>query len=525
MATSIDDIRAQFSASRKRLRPLSFEKLAQLKRSRLVSSLSVADIHIDISRQWLDDAALDELLRFAEKAGFTTARQALLAGRIVNQSERQPALHMALRATKDYPLFSAHQPEIQEILAQIAAYVERLHRGQQTGATGKSIRHLVHVGIGGSHLGPEMVCRALSPYAAGRIQVHYVANIDARALNSVLAGLPPEQALFVIVSKSFRTREVLVNLHSIRSWLLERGIPADTVHRHFIAVTAHSDRAAAVGIARGHCLIMPPWLGGRYSLWSAAGLSIATYLGMAHFKALLAGAHQVDRHFIEAPPSRNLPLLLALIDLWNGNVLGASSQVVLPYCHALELLVPYLQQLQMESNGKSTAPSGERLQHRTSCVLWGGVGSNSQHAYHQLLHQGTERVAVDFLLVCRSYVAGFNHQKWLANACLGQAQALACGNHPADNPYSRLSGGRPSSFFVLPELTATVLGALLALFEHRVFCQAVLWQTNPFDQFGVEYGKHLTDALYETDDEHLTDATTQRLRRLIAIIGYGNNQA
>lgn len=524
IASDTDDIRMQFSASRQRLMGLSFDALASLKRLHVSPLRSVADISVDISRQWLDDAALSELLNFAEKSGFAAWRQALLAGEPVNQSEKSAALHMALRATDDSSLFSTYQPGVQAVWAQMASWVERLHSGRQLGATGQSIRHLVHIGIGGSHLGPELACRALNQFAAGRTQVHYVANMDASALSDVLRSLPPEQTLFVLASKSFRTREVLVNLHSVRSWLLERGIPEDEFRQHLVAVTAHPERAQEEGIASNHCLSMPEWVGGRYSLWSAVGLSVAVHLGMEPFMSLLRGAHQVDCHFFEAPPEQNVPLLLALIDLWNGNVLGLSSQAVIPYCQRLDLLAPYLQQLQMESNGKSVSRSGEPLMHRTSSVLWGGVGTNSQHAYHQLLHQGTETVAVDFLMLCNADSQTlFDHQQWLVSACLGQAQALACGNAQSlqdgaaesQDLQRLLPGGKPSSVFVLPDLTPSTLGQLLALFEHRVFCQSILWQNNPFDQFGVEHGKHLADAIYHaTDDAAVDDKTTSRLLKL-----------
>lgn len=468
-------------------------------RKKLCKPLSVADLSCDLSRQKLDDTILDQLLNLAQKKDFNRRRQALFSGEPVNETEQQPALYTALRA--DYGQASAKPKvhnQIADGLAKMAKCVQLLISGCWLGASSKPIRNIVHIGIGGSCLGPELACSALAPYGLNRIHHYYVSNMDGADLANALDRVHPEQTLFVVVSKSFTTQEVLLNAHSARHWLLERGIPEKGLDRHFIAVTAQPQRARRSGIRFAEYLPLWDWVPGRFSIWSTVSLTLATHIGIEGFYDFLRGASQMDQHFLNAPMEDNLPLLLALVDFWNNNVLGINSQVLLPYSERLNLLPCYIQQLQMESNGKRVSRMGDTLNYSTSKVVWGGVGTTDQHSYFQFLHQGTEPVAVDFILdLSRAKDSLSVHQDWLVSACLAQSEILAKGSQDiALPPHQVLPGGRPSTITAFSDLTPAVLGQLLALFEHRIFCQAVLWDINPFDQFGVDQGKRAAERVY-----------------------------
>lgn len=519
-----DDIGRQFQASHQRLAAGHLSALSELARKRLGTIFTAADIRVDLSRQLLDDLALSELLQYAGRMEFAERRRALFAGAPVNHTEHRPALHMALRAERKNTAFAPQQLNaVHGALDQVAHCVQLLLQGRWCGASGKPIRDLVHIGMGGSHLGVKLACHALQPYALGSINTHHVADVDGAALADVLARVQPEQTLFVFASKSFTTTEVLVNLGSVRSWLLERGIGSGLA-AHLLAVTAHPERAEAHGIAPDRCLPIWDWVTGRFSLWSAIGLPVAAQLGMPGFLDLLAGARRMDEHFMAAPMADNLPLLLALVDLWNNNVLGMASHAVLPYSQRLALLPAYVQQLHMESNGKRISRAGVPVRHRTAQVLWGGVGVEGQHSYYQYLHQGTERAAIDFILCFNGAESLPEHQHWLVSSCLGQAEAFACGGKPTRvKPidaglaiHRELPGNRPSTMIMLPALTPNTLGQLLALFEHRVFCQSVLWDVNPFDQFGVERGKQVADRIHAAilKRSNTGEQTTDRLLEL-----------
>lgn len=520
-----DDIGQQFQASRQRLATCRLSDLSKLARGRLDTIFAAADIQVDLSRQLLDDQALSELLQYADRMKFAERRRALFVGDLVNQTEQRPALHMALRADRKNKVFALQQLNaVHSTLDRMSHFVGLLLQGRWRGASGKPIRDLVHIGIGGSHLGVKLACRALQPYGLGRITTHHVADVDGAALADVLAQVQPEQTLFVFASKSFTTREVLVNLGSVRSWLLERGIAGSGLAEHLLAVTAHPERAETHGIAPDKCLPVWDWVTGRFSLWSAIGLPVAVQLGMPGFLDLLAGARRMDEHFMAAPMADNLPLLLALVDLWNNNVLGMASHAVLPYSQRLALLPAYLQQLHMESNGKHISRAGLPVRHRTAQVLWGGAGVDGQHSYYQYLHQGTERAAIDFILCLGGGGSLPEHQHWLVSSCLGQAEAFAHGGKqqaakPGDEGlaiHRELQGNRPSTMIMLPVLTPHTLGQLLALFEHRVFCQSVLWDVNPFDQFGVEQGKQVAGRIHAAilKQNNTGEQTTDRLLEL-----------
>ncbi len=454
-----------------------------------------AGLYLDLSKQRLDQATLDTLIALADAQGFSGARQALLRGDHVNNTEDRAALHTALRAP------AAERPAAAQ---GISAVNERLHQtvtqirnGQWLGATGRSISDIVHIGIGGSHLGPELLYEAMQP-AAGRIEprVHFVANLDSHALVSKLAGLNPERTLFIIVSKSFSTLETQINASSARNWFLERMTDADALSRHFLAVSSNPEAAAAFGIPESNRFELWDWVGGRYSLWSAVGLPIMLAAGVDAFEQLLAGAYAMDEHFLKSPSAQNLPLLMALCGIWNYNFLGVTNHAVLPYAERLRLLPSYLQQLMMESNGKSVHKDGSPVAIHTMPIIWGGAGTNGQHAYHQLLHQGTRAYTADFIICAEDEHQLGDHHRWQIANALSQSQAMQNGEETAD-PHRRVAGNHATTTLILPDLQPASLGALLAMYEHTVFCQGVIWDINSFDQWGVELGKRLATPIFK----------------------------
>ena len=473
--------------------------------------LEAGGLLFDFSKQRLSREALAELLRLAEERQWRARVADLFRGAPVNSSEGRAALHTALRAPPE------RQPPA--IGGEVAANLERLKRfaselaeGRRAGCSGKPFARILHIGIGGSELGPRLAVEALQP-AGCRLQVRFVANVDGHALARALDGLDPETTLFIVVPKSFATLETRLNAQSARRWFLERTRRPEALARHFIAVTANPQAAADFGLPQENIFPIWDWVGGRFSLWSAAGLPIALALGGEAFAALLAGAHAMDRHFQDAPAAANAPLLAALIGVWNGNFLGATSQAVLPYDERLRLLPDYLQQLETESNGKRVRRDGAPLEVHSTPILWGGVGSTGQHAFHQWLHQGTHGCAVDFILTGAADHGRPEHHRWLLANGLSQAKALAFGaDHP--DPHRAIPGNRPSTTIVLDRLDAARLGALLAFYEHRAFCQGLIWDLNSFDQWGVELGKQLAETLFEqlggeaAEDQ---DASTRRL--------------
>ncbi len=459
---------------------------------------------LDLSKQRLDTTALNTLLALAEQCQLPAGRTRLLQGEIVNLSENRPALHTALRAP-----YAARPAQVRDLieteLQRLYDLAARLTDARWRGHSGKAITDIVHIGIGGSHLGPAFVLEALAQQDQQRFRCHFLANVDGALLQQIQQGLNPETTLFILVSKSFSTIETKVNAESARSWLLERGVAQTDLHKHFVAVTANAQAALAFGIAEENLFAMWDWVGGRYSLWSAVGLPLLLILGRTHFDALLAGAHQLDTHFASAPLAENLPVLLALIGIWNYNFLGASSQGVLCYDHRLRNLTNYLQQLETESNGKSVGPDGIPVATSTMPVLWGGEEPNGQHSFHQLLHQGTTNTSLDFIFCRQAEHWRSEHQQWLLASALSQSEALLRGRRqeeldptePAALRAQRaVAGNKPSTSLVLDALTPTALGALLALYEHKVYCQSLIWHINPFDQWGVELGKVLGQQIH-----------------------------
>tara|TARA_B100001093_G_scaffold519452_1_gene608539 strand:- start:9954 stop:11519 length:1566 start_codon:yes stop_codon:yes gene_type:complete len=467
-------------------------------------TFDVAGCHFDLSRQRFDLSALDDLLALARDADVESLRDALFAGDKINVSENRPVLHMALR--DGVPNLAANLvAEISTARQKLYQCAESIRSGTWRGHSNKPITDVVHIGIGGSHLGPELITQALSKYATASPKIHFVANIDGSDLARTLGSLNPETTLFIVASKSFSTLETLENARSARNWFLERTCNTAAIAQHFIGITNNIAAAKQFGLIEENLFAIWSWVGGRYSLWSAMGLPAAIAIGSENFDKLLNGAAQVDKHFVQTSDTENLPLICALAGLWNYNLLGCQSLAVLSYDERLGLLPDYLQQLEMESNGKSVSRQGDSLDYTTMPILWGGRGTNGQHAYHQLLHQGTSAYAADIIIVGQDATNLPNHRNWLNANALGQAQAMADGWIPksADDRYRAIAGQHPISIILMDELGPTQLGALLAIYEHKVFCQGALWNINSFDQWGVELGKKLAGPIYRSlNDDH-----------------------
>ncbi|MCE8018204.1 glucose-6-phosphate isomerase [Halomonas sp. MCCC 1A17488] len=478
-----------------------------------------AGLTLDLSKQRWSDTTLALLLDLAREAGVPEGIQALLSGDHVNVSEDRPALHTALRLPPEASLAVDGEdvvPGVHATLDRMATMVARLHARQWRGATGRPIHDVVNLGVGGSDLGPLMVTHALADYRpadAHHVEVHFASTMDGSQLADYLTRFNPETTLFVISSKSFTTIDTLSNARTARDWLMARlvndgiqGVDEDMVMRqHFVGVSAKPDKMSEWGIAEANQLLFWEWVGGRYSLWGAIGLPIALVIGMANFRELLAGAHAMDEHFAQAPLGDNLPVLLALAGIWNVNFLDIRAHSILPYDGRLEHFAAYLEQLEMESNGKSATHDGRQVSYSTCPVLWGQLGPNAQHAFYQLLHQGTQPVVCDFIAPLKRYddvedaatrrhLMG-QHRLTLAN-CFAQSRLLMLGDDAIDEPgerpgHKRYRGNQPSTTLLLDRLTPATLGALIALYEHKVFVQATIWGINPFDQWGVELGKQI----------------------------------
>jgi glucose-6-phosphate isomerase len=465
-------------------------------------SCSAEGLLLDFSRQLLDARALQSLLDLAAQTEVPRWIELMFAGHPINNTEDRPALHVALRRRADAPLMAYGEdvmPLVEAERAKMRALADALHAGELRGFTGKPITDIVNIGIGGSDLGIVMAVTALAEDVRSGLGVHFVSNVDGVALAHVLRRVQPETTLFVICSKTFTTLETLVNAQAAREWLLAAGGKA-AVAANCVAVSTNAGAMDEFGIAPDRRLAMWDWVGGRYSLWSAVGLTVALAVGWPKFAELLAGGEAMDEHFRTAPLARNLPVLLALVGVWNRNFLEAPSHAVLPYDDHLSRFPAYLQQLEMESNGKSVRRGGELVECATCPVLWGEPGSNAQHSFYQLLHQGTERVSIDFLLPALSTVGRPEQQGLAATNCLAQAWALAVGDSGEAastnrSPHQRYPGNRPSSLFVFEQLDARTLGKLVALYEHKVFVQGVIWDVNSFDQWGVQLGKRLAAEL------------------------------
>jgi glucose-6-phosphate isomerase len=428
----------------------------------------------------------------------------------INHTEQRAVLHFALRQSSDTPVRIGNQdvmPAIRSSLAQIARFCNDIHQGLHTGSTGKRIRHIINLGIGGSDLGPKSVARALAAHRMPAMTVEFVSNLDAAHLARALAGASPEETLFIIASKTFTTQETLQNAISARHWLTS-ALGESAIASHFVAVSANIEGALAFGIQRENIFAFWDWVGGRFSVWSAIGLPLALSIGFDQFRQFLEGAESMDRHFFNTPVQRNLPATLALIDFWNSSFLNAETRAVLPYSQSLSLLPRFLQQLEMESNGKKTDRDGKPISMPTCPVVWGEAGTNGQHAFYQLLHQGGRFIPCEFIGVINpDYEIPGHHEKLLAH-CLAQSEALMRGKTREEmlteekatgsdvlSAYRSFHGNQPSSTLLIPDLKPHTLGQLFALYEHKVFTLGALWNINAFDQWGVEYGKQLAGRL------------------------------
>jgi glucose-6-phosphate isomerase len=479
-------------------------------------SVTWNDWLLDYSKQRVSSSTmelLNNLWQAAEVPGWIARMR---GGEAINHSEGRAALHIALRrpAEKGPVLHAGHDvmPAVHAELEKMRHFVGEIHGGHWRGATGEPISDIVNIGIGGSDLGPRMATQALAAFHHPELKVHYVANLDGADLATVLAGLQPRTTLFIIASKTFTTQETMQNAASARKWLTT-ALGEGAVARHFVAVSTNLAEVARFGIDPANAFAFWDWVGGRYSLWSVIGLPLALAVGFDNFKKLLAGAHAMDEHFFSAPPAENLPGLLALLEIWNSNFLGAETRALLPYSQSLGLLPRYLQQLEMESNGKQTDRQGAALEYSTAPLLWGEPGTNGQHAFYQLIHQGGRLIPCEFI-VCKQpdFDLPGHHEKLLAN-CFAQGEALMRGKTLAETtaeltaagmapdqvarlaPYRSFPGNQPSTTLLLPRLDPHNLGALLALYEHKVFVESIVWDINPFDQWGVEYGKQLANRL------------------------------
>ena len=479
-------------------------------------SLQAGELFIDLSKNRITSETVKLLLELAAASGVDERKRAMFEGEHINLTEDRPVLHVALRNRSNTPIYvDGHDvmPEVNAVLAQMERFAGAVRGGEWRGYTGERITDVVNVGIGGSHLGPQMAVTALHPFTTEALRAHFISNIDGAAMTDVLAGLRPETTLFIISSKTFTTQETMTNAHTARRWLVEHLKSEEAVARHFVAVSTNLAKVAEFGIAKENVFAFWDWVGGRYSLWSAIGLSIALAVGFRRFVELLEGAHEMDQHFLNAEPARNAPMLMGLLGVWYGNFFGAQSAAVLPYDESLRYLPSYLQQAFMESNGKDVDRAGNPVTWQTGAIIWGSPGTDGQHAYYQLLHQGTKLIPADFIAPAKPLHPLVEHHDILLSNFLAQTEALMLGRTPDETramlveqgaPAERLElltaaksfrGNRPTTSILMPQLTPHALGNLIALYEHAIFTQGVVWDVNSFDQMGVELGKELATKL------------------------------
>ncbi|NKI18029.1 glucose-6-phosphate isomerase [Spongiibacter sp. KMU-166] len=479
-------------------------------------SLQACGLFLDYSKNRLDERGLSLLLELARRTGLEAGRDAMFAGEEINCTEKRAVLHTALRNVSGNPVrVNGHDvmPEVRDVLARMGVFCNAVRSGEWRGHTGKAIRSVVNIGIGGSDLGPVMVTRALQAYQSPELSSYFISNIDGAHSKDILATLDPETTLFVVASKTFTTQETLTNARTARRWLLAALKDQSAVASHFVAVSSKPELAAEFGIDPQNVFGFWDWVGGRYSLWSAVGLPIALAVGMDNFTALLQGAHDMDEHFRTAPLEENMPVLMALLGIWYRNFFGANSYAILPYSQRLDRLPAFLQQLDMESNGKSVQRDGRPCDYATGPIIWGEPGTNGQHAFYQLLHQSQELIPCDFLVAARADDLDPEHHNILLANVIAQSEALMTGKSDEQLraelqsagiegaeqerlfAHKSFPGNRPSNTLVYASLTPGVLGSLIALYEHKVFCQGHIWNINSFDQWGVELGKQLASLI------------------------------
>ncbi|MDO7596517.1 MAG: glucose-6-phosphate isomerase [Pseudomonadota bacterium] len=502
-------------------------------------SLKSGDLLLDYSKNRITKETVEKLLALAESVNIPDWIERMFSGEAINNTEGRAVLHTALRNRSNTPVMVDGEDvmlAVNAVLSQMKNFCHQVHSGEWLGYSGKKITDIVNIGIGGSDLGPAMICDALEPYGIEGISVHFVSNVDGTDLSTTLENLNQETTLFVVASKTFTTQETLTNAQSARSWFLKTAKQPD-VAKHFVAVSTNAKAVTEFGIDTANMFEIWDWVGGRYSLWSAIGLPIALYVGMDNFERLLDGGHEMDNHFRNQPLSENMPVIMGLLGVWYINFFGAHTHAIVPYDHSLARFPSHMQQLDMESNGKVTNREGHRISYRTGPVIWGTPGTNGQHAYFQLIHQGTQLIPVDFVLPVNSHYPECDHQAILLANGLAQSEALMKGKNAEEVrielaeegyegkaleallPHKVFPGNRPSNTLIVPKLTPEMLGQLVALYEHKVFVQGVIWNINSFDQWGVELGKQLAKAilpdLQDGAEISAHDSSTTNLIKLI----------
>lgn len=501
-------------------------------------SIEFNDMLLDYSKNRITDETLNLLFDLAKQAGVEEWRDRMFSGEKINNTEGRAVLHTALRNRSGKPIFVDDEnvmPLVETELEKMRVFSDKVRSGQWIGYAGLPITNVVNIGIGGSDLGPNMVCRALEPYSHNNIRVHFVSNVDGSHIEQMLSYLRPETTLFIVASKTFSTQETLTNANTAKEWFLEGAgrVTEGDISKHFVAVSTNEEKVKEFGIDPVNMFRFWDWVGGRYSLWSSVGLASAIYVGMDNFIELLEGAHEMDNHFQEQPLEQNMPVILAMLGVWYGNFFDAESSAVLPYDHTLRMLPAYLEQADMESNGKSVDREGRQATYSTGKIIWGAEGINGQHAFYQLLHQGTRLIPTDFIASVQQHTSHQNHSDILASNFLAQTEALMKGRtmektreqlekasielHKAEKrlPHMIFGGNQPSNSIVIKKLTPKALGRLLAMYEHKIFVQGIIWNLNSYDQWGVELGKNLAknilEELEQEESLYKHDSSTQGL--------------
>ena len=484
------------------------------------NSLTLEDITVDYSKNNFNEDTKKLLLKLAEECKLKEATDAMFSGEKINRTEDRAVLHTALRSFKDNGLKVDGvdiMQEVNEVRNKMKSFCENIHSGKWLGYRGRKIKNIVNIGIGGSDLGPVMVTEALKPYWVKGITPHFVSNVDATQIVEVLKNLEADETLFIIASKTFTTQETMTNANSAREWFLKNGGTEADIPMHFVAVSTNEKDVEKFGISPKNMFVFWDWVGGRYSLWSAIGLSIAVSIGYDNFEKLLKGAHSTDMHFKSEPFEKNIPVMLALMGIWNRNFFKTTSEAILPYDQYMHRFPAYFQQGNMESNGKHVDRNGNRVTYATGPVIWGEPGTNGQHAFYQLIHQGTDIIPCDFIAPAQTHNKLGKHHEILLSNFFAQTEALMLGKEDAD-PNKRFEGNRPTNSFLIKKITPYTLGQLIAIYEHKIFVQGVIWNIYSFDQYGVELGKVLAKKILPEldgkEDVSSHDSSTNGLMNL-----------
>jgi glucose-6-phosphate isomerase len=474
------------------------------------------ELLVDFSKNLVTDDTINKLIALAEECRLNDAIASMFAGDFINETEQRSVLHVALRNFSGKPFYSAGEnvmSEVERVREQMKTFSDKVHSGEWKGYTGKKIKYIVNIGIGGSDLGPSMVTEALKPYWVEGIKAFFVSNVDASHIAEVLKNITPEETLFLIASKTFTTQETMTNAHTARSWFLKTAGDEKHVAKHFVALSTNEKEVTAFGIDKQNMFAFWDWVGGRYSLWSAIGLSIALTIGYENFEALLKGAEAADQHFASADLKENIPVQMALISLWYINFFGAQTEAILPYDQYMHRFAAYFQQGNMESNGKSIDRNGESVNYATGPIVWGEPGTNGQHAFYQLIHQGTLLIPCDFIATAQSHNPIGDHHEKLVSNFFAQTEALMNGKSEEEvenellssgktaeevarlAPFKIFEGNKPTNSILIKKITPFNLGTLIAFYEHKIFTQGVIWNIFSFDQWGVELGKQLANKI------------------------------